>query len=79
MDHVGMQFAPIISDNPYDLHGHITNGFNFSQQNVWNNRDDRNFALQNQNSESISRSSTSDGARTAANKTECHGKGKRCK
>lgn len=76
MDPVGVQFAPIISENPYELHGHLTNGFNFSQTSMWSNRDDRNFMPPTQNGESLARSTSGiDGNRNVTNKIDCNGKG----
>lgn len=59
MDPVGVQFAPIISDNHYDLHGPLSGGYTFPQTNLWTNREDRNYNQPSQNTDSILRLSDS--------------------
>ena len=59
MDPVGVQFAPIISDSHYDLHGPLSGGYTFSQSNLWTNREDRNYNPPSQNTDSILRLSDS--------------------
>lgn len=56
MDPVGVQFAPIMSENHYDLHGPLSSGYTFVQPNLWTNREDRSYVPPHQNNEHLLRS-----------------------
>ncbi|XP_063399638.1 DNA-binding protein RFX6-like [Mytilus trossulus] len=56
MDPVGVQFAPIMSENHYDLHGPLSSGYPFVQPNLWTNREDRSYVPPHQNNEHLLRS-----------------------
>ncbi|CAG2213287.1 RFX6 [Mytilus edulis] len=71
MDPVGVQFAPIMSENHYDLHGPLSSGYPFVQPNLWTNREDRSYVPPHQNNEHLLRSGNNvDGNENIQNKMD---------